>query len=52
VSVDLTVKFAKDNPMWVYDHICGALSNAGYSICKSTIGNILKAHGIEPASDR
>ena len=35
-----------------YDHISGALSNAGYSICKSTIGNILKAHGIEPASDR
>ena len=47
--VDLTVKFAKVNPTWGYDRISGALSNVGYHICDSTIGNILKAHGIEPA---
>ena len=50
--VDLTVKFAKQNPTWGYDRISGALSNVGYHICDSTIGNILKAHGIEPAPDR
>ena len=52
VIVDLTVKFAKENPTWGYDRISGALSNVGYHICDSTIGNILKAHGIEPAPDR
>jgi hypothetical protein len=35
-----------------YDRISGALSNLGYHICDSTIGNILKAHGIEPAPTR
>ena len=52
VIVDLTVKFAKENPTWGYERISGALSNVGYHICDSTIGNILKAHGIEPAPDR
>ena len=50
--VDLTVKFAKENPTWGYDRISGALSNVGYHITDTTIGNILKAHGIEPAPDR
>ena len=50
--VDLTVKFAKENPTWGYDRISGALSNVGYHITDTTIGNILKAHGIEPARDR
>ena len=52
VIVDLTVKFAKENPTWGYDRISGALSNIGYHICDSTIGNILKAHGIEPAPNQ
>ncbi|TWT84534.1 Integrase core domain protein [Planctomycetes bacterium CA13] len=52
VIVDLTVKFAKENPTWGYDRISGALSDLGYNICDSTIGNILKAHGFEPAPDR
>ncbi|TWU28014.1 DDE-type integrase/transposase/recombinase [Novipirellula artificiosorum] len=50
--VDLTIKFAKENPTWAYDRISGALSNLGYNICDSTIGNILKSHGIEPTPDR
>ena len=50
--VDLTVKFAKENPTLGYDRIGGALSNVGYNICDSAIGNILKAHGIEPTPDR
>jgi hypothetical protein len=52
VIVDLTVKFARENPTWGYDRISGALSNIGYHICDSTIGNILKAHGIEPAPNQ
>jgi hypothetical protein len=52
VIVDMTVKFAKENPSWGYDRISVALSNLGYHICDSTIGNILKAHGIEPAPTR
>ncbi|TWT54783.1 Integrase core domain protein [Rubripirellula amarantea] len=52
VIVDLTVKFAKENPMWGYDRISGALANVGNHICDSTIGNILKAHGIEPVPTR
>lgn len=52
VIADLSVKFARENPDWGYDRISGAQSNVGYDICDSTIGNILKAHGIEPAPDR
>ncbi|TWU37424.1 hypothetical protein [Novipirellula artificiosorum] len=52
MNVDLTVKFAIENPTWGYDRITGALSNVGYHITVTTIGNILEAHGIEPAPDR
>ena len=49
---DLVLRFAKENPTWGYDRIQGALANVGYRICDTTVGNILKAHGIEPAPDR
>jgi putative transposase len=52
VIVDLTVKFAKEDLTWGCNRISGALSNFGYHICDSTIGNILKAHGIEPPPER
>ncbi|MDA7541474.1 helix-turn-helix domain-containing protein [bacterium] len=52
VIVDLTLKFAKENPTWGYDRIQGELSKVGYQICDTTVSNILKAHGIEPAPDR
>ncbi len=52
VIVDLVLRFAKDNPTWGYDRIQGALANVGYHISDTTVGNILKAHGIEPAPDR
>ena len=35
-----------------YDRIQGALANVGYHIADTTVGNILKQHGIEPATDR
>ena len=46
------VRFARDNPAWGYDRIQGALKNLGYHIADSTVANVLKAHGIDPAPDR
>ncbi len=51
-SVDLTLRFAQENSTWGYDRIQGALANVGYHISDTTVGNILKTHGIEPAPDR
>ena len=50
--VDLVVKFARENPPWGYDRIADALANLGHEVSSQTVGNILKAHGIEPAPDR
>ena len=50
--VDAIVRFARENPAWGYDRIQGALANIGYDIADSTVANVLKAHGIEPAPDR
>jgi putative transposase len=52
VVVDSILRFARDNPTWGYDRIQGALANVGYHISDTTVGNILKAHGIEPAPNR
>ncbi|MEO1993736.1 MAG: hypothetical protein ABGZ17_00495 [Planctomycetaceae bacterium] len=50
--VDAIVRFATENPTWGYDRIQGALRNLGYHIADSTVGNVWKVHGIEPAPDR
>ena len=50
--VDLVLRMARENPSWGYKRIEGALSNVGYSICSSTVANILKHHGVEPAPQR
>ncbi len=50
--VDTIVRFARENPTRGYDRIQGALKNVGYHIADSTVANVLKAHGIEPAPDR
>ena len=50
--VDLVLKFARENLTWGYDRIADALANIGHDISNQTVGNILKAHGIEPAPDR
>ena len=52
VIVDLTLQFARENPTWGFDRIQGELSKVGYQICDTTVANILKAHGIEPAPTR
>ncbi len=48
----LVLRMAQENPSWGYDRIQGALANLGHEISDTTVGNILKAHGIEPAPDR
>src|SRR5262249_20099885 len=49
---DLVVRFAKENPRWGYDRIQGALANVGHEISATSVANILKEHGIEPAPQR
>ena len=49
---ELIVRMARENPTWGYDRIQGVLANLGHQISDATVGNILKEHGIEPASDR
>ena len=50
--VQLVLRMARENPSWGYDRIVGALANLGHSISDRTVGNIFKAHGIEPAPAR
>ncbi|MDG2130299.1 MAG: hypothetical protein P8K08_20030 [Fuerstiella sp.] len=45
--VDAIVCFAKEHAAWGYDRIQGTVRNIGYHFCDSTVGNVLKAHGIE-----
>jgi putative transposase len=49
---ELVLRIAKQNPSWGYDGIQGALANLGHQISDTSVGHILKAHGIEPAPDR
>jgi putative transposase len=50
--VELVLRMACENASWGYDRIHGALENLGHLISDKSVGNILKAHGIEPAPDR
>ena len=49
---ELVVQMAQENPTWGYGHIQGALKNLGLTLSDTTIGSILREHGIEPAPDR
>ncbi len=48
----LILRMAGENPTWGYDRIQGALVNLGHQISDTTVGNILKENGIEPAPER
>src|SRR6266481_3832224 len=48
----LVVRIAEENRDWGYRRIEGALSNLGHVLARSTIAQILKRHGIEPAPER
>jgi len=43
---------AGENESWGYKRIQGQLSSVGFRIGKTSVANILKAHGIEPAPTR
>ena len=46
------VRMAKENRSWGYRRIQGALSHVGYKLAVSTIAEILRRHGSEPAPER
>ena len=48
----LVVRMAGENRAWGYGRIEGALSNLGHKLGRTTIAEILKRHGIEPAPER
>lgn len=48
----LVVRIAGENPTWGYRRIHGELNRLGHSIAASTVWQILKDHGIEPAPRR
>ena len=52
VIADLTVRMARENPRWGYTRIQGALQNVGHRVGRTTIANILKDNGIDPAPER
>lgn len=50
--IELLLRLARENPTWSYDHLQGALGNLGHKISDSTVANILRDHGLEPAPER
>ena len=52
IIAELTIRMARDNPRWGYTRIQGALSNLGHRVGRTTISNIFKDNGIDPAPER
>jgi putative transposase len=48
----LIVRLANDNSTWGCDRIVGELKKLGHSVSGTTVENVLKRHGIEPAPTR
>ena len=48
----LVVRMAEENRSWGYRRIQGALSNLGQKLARSTIADMLRRNGIEPAPER
>ena len=48
----LVLEMARDNPAWGYGRIHGELTGLGHKVAPSTVWQILKAAGIDPAPRR
>jgi hypothetical protein len=48
----LVIRIARENRTWGYRRIQGALSTLGHKLARSTIADILRRHGVEPAPER
>jgi transposase len=48
----LVLRMARDNENWGYRRITGELAGLGITVAPSTVREILKKHGIEPAPRR
>ena len=48
----LVLRMARDNESWDYRRITGELAGLGITVAPSTVWEILKRHGIEPAPRR
>ena len=49
---DLLIMMARENPRWGYSRIQGALENLGHRVSRTTVANLLKQNGIDPAPKR
>jgi putative transposase len=47
--VALLLRMVNENSSWGYTQVQGALKNVGYKVGRSTIANILRVNGIDPA---
>ena len=50
--VGLVVKMANENRGWGYTRIRGGLKSLGHEVARSTVKQILKDNGIDPAAER
>jgi len=48
----LVLRLAAENPTWGYKRIHGELVGLGFTLSPSTVWNILRRHGIDPAPQR
>jgi len=48
----LVIRLAKENPLWGYRRIHGELTKLGVTVAQSTVWEILRAAGIDPAPRR
>ena len=46
------LRLARENRSWGYDRIAGVMKDLGYKISDTSVGTILKKHGLEPAPER
>jgi transposase InsO family protein len=49
--VDLVIRFKQENPRWGYKKIRDQIVYLGYTICKSSVKNILIENGYDPEPD-